>query len=67
MGAYLLGDRCDLHAYECGFDPFNDAKSLFNIRFYLVSILFIILNLEVTFFFPWAMPLNKIDPFGSSS
>lgn len=54
-------------AYECGFDPFGDARSRFDIRFYLVSILFIILDLEVTFFFPWAVPLNKIDLFGSWS
>lgn len=53
-----------LSAYECGFDPFGDARSRFDIRFYLVSILFIIFDLEVTFFFPWAVPLNKIDLFG---
>lgn len=53
-----------LSAYECGFDPFGDARSRFDIRFYLVSILFIIFDLEVTFFFPWAVSLNKIDPFG---
>lgn len=53
-----------LSAYECGFDPFGDARSRFDIRFYLVSILFIIFDLEVTFFFPWAVSLNKIDLFG---
>jgi NADH-ubiquinone oxidoreductase chain 3 len=56
-----------LSAYECGFDPFGDARSRFDIRFYLVSILFIIFDLEVTFFFPWAVSLNKIDLFGSWS
>ncbi|XP_057548641.1 NADH-ubiquinone oxidoreductase chain 3 [Amaranthus tricolor] len=56
-----------LSAYECGFDPFGDARSRFDIRFYLVSILFIILDPEVTFFFPWAVSLNKIDLFGSWS
>lgn len=56
-----------LSAYECGFDPSGDARSRFDIRFYLVSILFIILDPEVTFSFPWAVPLNKIDPFGSWS
>ncbi|KAL8130769.1 LOW QUALITY PROTEIN: hypothetical protein V2J09_012252 [Rumex salicifolius] len=56
-----------LSAYECGFDPSGDARSRFDIRFYLVSILFIILDPEVTFFFPWAVPPNKIDPFGSWS
>ena len=54
-------------AYECGFDPSGDARSRFDIRFYLVSILFIISDLEVTFFFPWAVSLNKIDLFGSWS
>nr|YP_009227144.1 NADH dehydrogense subunit 3 [Welwitschia mirabilis]AMA20999.1 NADH dehydrogense subunit 3 [Welwitschia mirabilis]QXE44337.1 NADH dehydrogenase subunit 3 [Welwitschia mirabilis] len=53
-----------LSAYECGFDPFGDARSRFDIRFYLVSILFIIFDLEVTFLFPWAVSLNKIDLFG---
>ena len=56
-----------LSAYECGFDPFGDARSRFDIRFYLVSILFIIFDLEVTFFCPWAVPPNKIDLFGSWS
>ncbi|GAA0169477.1 oxidoreductase [Lithospermum erythrorhizon] len=53
-----------LSAYECGFDPSGDARSRFDIRFYLVSILFIIPDPEVTFSFPWAVPPNKIDPFG---
>lgn len=56
-----------LSAYECGFDPSGDARSRFDIRFYLVSILFIIPDPEVTFFFPWAVPPNKIDSFGSWS
>nr|ACH47056.1 NADH dehydrogenase subunit 3 [Isoetes engelmannii]ACI02096.1 NADH dehydrogenase subunit 3 [Isoetes engelmannii]ACI95884.1 NADH dehydrogenase subunit 3 [Isoetes engelmannii]ACS71779.1 NADH dehydrogenase subunit 3 [Isoetes engelmannii]ADT62144.1 NADH dehydrogenase subunit 3 [Isoetes engelmannii] len=49
-----------LSAYECGFDPLDDARSRFDIRFYLVSILFIIFDLEVTFLFPWAISLNRI-------
>jgi NADH-ubiquinone oxidoreductase chain 3 len=53
-----------LSAYECGFDPFDDARSRFDIRFYLVSILFIIFDLEVAFLFPWAVSLNKIGIFG---
>jgi NADH:ubiquinone oxidoreductase subunit 3 (subunit A) len=53
-----------LSAYECGFDPFDDARSRFDIRFYLVSILFIIFDLEVTFLFPWAVSLNRIGLFG---
>ena len=51
-------------AYECGFDPFDDARSRFDIQFYLVAILFIIFDLEVTFLFPWALSLNKIGFFG---
>ena len=51
-------------AYECGFDPFDDARGRFDIRFYLVAILFIIFDLEVNFLFPWAVSLSKIDFFG---
>ncbi len=51
-------------AYECGFDPFEDARAKFDIRFYLVAILFIIFDLEVTFLFPWAISLRNIDLFG---
>jgi NADH:ubiquinone oxidoreductase subunit 3 (subunit A) len=54
-------------AYECGFDPFDDARGKFDIRFYLVAILFIIFDLEVSFLFPWALTLNKITLFGFSS
>nr|QXE44237.1 NADH dehydrogenase subunit 3 [Sciadopitys verticillata]BDC46290.1 NADH dehydrogenase subunit 3 [Sciadopitys verticillata] len=53
-----------LSAYECGFDPFGDARSRFDIRFYPVSISSIIFDLEVTFSSPWAVSLNKIDLFG---
>ncbi len=53
-----------ISAYECGFDPFDDARSRFDIQFYLVSILFIIFDLEVAFLFPWALTLNKISYFG---
>lgn len=51
-------------AYECGFDPFDDARSTFDIRFYLVAILFIIFDLEVAFLFPWAISLNEVNLFG---
>lgn len=54
-----------ISAYECGFDPFDDARSRFDIRFYLVAILFIIFDLEVTFLFPWAMVL--CDPITGQS
>ena len=53
-----------ISAYECGFDPFDDARARFDIRFYLVAILFIIFDLEVTFLFPWAISLNKVDLIG---
>lgn len=51
-------------AYECGFDPFDDARARFDIRFYLVAILFIIFDLEVTFLFPWAISLHTIQMTG---
>ena len=51
-------------AYECGFDAFGDARSKFDVRFYLVAILFIIFDLEVAFLFPWAVALGKIGLFG---
>jgi NADH:ubiquinone oxidoreductase subunit 3 (subunit A) len=51
-------------AYECGFDPFDDARARFDIRFYLVAILFIIFDLEITFLFPWAVSLKQIDLLG---
>lgn len=50
--------------YECGFEPFGDARSKFDVRFYLVSILFIIFDLEVAFLFPWAVSLKEIGVFG---
>lgn len=58
------GDPEKQSAYECGFDPFDDARSRFDIQFYLVAILFIIFDLEVTFLFPWALSLSKIGDFG---
>ena len=51
-------------AYECGFNAFHDARMKFDVRFYLVSILFIIFDLEVAFLFPWAVSLGKIGMFG---
>lgn len=50
--------------YECGFNPFDDARHKFDVRFYLVAILFIIFDLEVTFLFPWALTLNQQTLFG---
>jgi len=51
-------------AYECGFDAFDDARSRFDVRFYLVAILFIIFDLEIAFLFPWAISLGEIGLFG---
>jgi len=57
-------DAEKISAYECGFDAFDDARSKFDVRFYLVSILFIIFDLEVAFLFPWAITLGKIGLYG---
>jgi NADH-quinone oxidoreductase subunit A len=53
-----------LSAYECGFEAFDDARRRFDVRFYLVAILFIIFDLEVAFLFPWAVSLSAIGVFG---
>ena len=53
-----------LSAYECGFEPFNDSRMEFDVRFYLVAILFIIFDLEIAFLFPWAISLGKIGLYG---
>ena len=57
-------DSEKLSAYECGFEAFDDARSQFDVRFYLVAILFIIFDLEVAFLFPWAVALGDIGVFG---
>ena len=51
-------------AYECGFDAFMDARNKFDVRFYLVTLLFIIFDLEIAFLFPWAISLKEIGVFG---
>ena len=56
-----------LSAYECGFEPFNDSRMEFDVRFYLVAILFIIFDLEIAFLFPWAVSLGQIGLLGFSS
>ncbi len=53
-----------LSAYECGFAAFEDSRSRFDVRFYLVAILFIIFDLEVAFLFPWAVSLGNVGVFG---
>jgi NADH-quinone oxidoreductase subunit A len=64
----LLGthqpDREKNSAYECGFDAFEDTRMKFDVRYYLVAILFIIFDLEIAFLFPWAVSLHHIGAFG---
>ncbi len=57
-------DSEKLSPYECGFDPFEDARMRFDVRYYLVAILFIIFDLEIAFLFPWAVVLDDIGNFG---
>lgn len=68
MGSLLLGkqnpDPEKLSAYECGFDAFSDSRNKFDVRFYLVCLLFIIFDLEIAFLFPWAISLGDIGLFG---
>lgn len=69
LGAsYLIAkqnpDSEKLSPFECGFAPFDDARGRFDVRFYLVAILFIIFDLEVAFLFPWAAALGDIGAFG---
>ena len=62
--AYQNPDPEKLSAYECGFEAFDDARMKFDVRFYLVSILFIIFDLEVAFLFPWAVAFKEVGLFG---
>jgi NADH-quinone oxidoreductase subunit A len=62
--AYKQPDPEKLSAYECGFNAFDDARMKFDIRFYLVAILFIIFDLEVTFLFPWATAFGRLGVYG---
>jgi len=62
--AYQRPDPEKLSAYECGFNAFDDARMKFDVRFYLVSILFIIFDLEVAFLFPWAVSFKEVGAFG---
>ena len=68
VATYVLArqrpDTEKLSPYECGFEPFEDARGRFDVRFYLVAILFIIFDLEVAFLFPWAVSLGNIGLFG---
>ena len=64
----LLGpnrpNRAKLSPYECGFEAFEDSRMKFDVRYYLVAILFIIFDLEIAFLFPWAIALREIGRFG---
>ena len=74
FGGVLLGvgwflgprkpDSEKLSPYECGFEAFEDARMKFDVRYYLVAILFILFDLEIAFLFPWAVTLNDIGAFG---
>ena len=67
MGWLLAPNRPDsekLSPYECGFEAFEDARMKFDVRFYLVSILFIIFDLEIAFLFPWAVAFGEISMVG---
>ena len=57
-------DKAKLSPYECGFEPFEDSRMKFDVRYYLVAILFIIFDLEIAFLFPWAVSLDVIGEFG---
>ena len=58
------GDAQKLSPYECGFEPYEDARMRFDVRYYLVAILFIVFDLEIAFLFPWAVALTRIGVFG---
>jgi NADH-quinone oxidoreductase subunit A len=62
--AYKSPDPEKLSAYECGFNAFDDARMKFDVRFYLVAILFIIFDLEVAFLFPWAVAFGDLGAYG---
>jgi len=63
--SYFLSDSAPdvekVSAYECGFDPYEDARNVFDVRFYLVAILFIIFDLEAIYFFPWCVSFNFLS------
>ncbi|HKD30877.1 MAG TPA: NADH-quinone oxidoreductase subunit A [Xanthobacteraceae bacterium] len=62
--AYRQPDPEKLSAYECGFNAFDDARMKFDVRFYLVAIIFIIFDLEVAFLFPWAITFGQLGALG---
>ena len=62
--AYKQPDPEKLSAYECGFNAFDDARMKFDVRFYLVSMIFIIFDIEIVFLYPWAVVFHQIETFG---
>ena len=67
LGKVLAPNRPDpekLSPYECGFEAFEDARMKFDVRYYLIAILFILFDLEIAFLFPWAVSLKEIGPAG---
>jgi NADH-quinone oxidoreductase subunit A len=67
LGKLVAPNRPDpekLSPYECGFEAFEDARMKFDVRYYLVAILFILFDLEIAFLFPWAVALREIGPTG---
>jgi len=62
--ARFPGDRDKVSPYECGFEAYEDTRMKFDVRYYLVAILFIVFDLEIAFLFPWAVALRKIGLFG---
>ena len=61
---YQNPEREKFSSYECGFNPFSDARTKFEVRFYLVAVLFLIFDLEISFLFPWIMALYTINIYG---
>jgi NADH-quinone oxidoreductase subunit A len=64
LSAKYRNDREKLSPYECGFEAFEDTRGKFDVRYYLVAIMFIIFDLEIAFLFPWAVSLHRIGAFG---
>lgn len=67
LSFFLIKQKDDidkLSAYECGFDPYNNARTVFDVKFYLVALLFIIFDLEAAFVFPWVLTLDCINSLG---
>lgn len=62
--AFSKADSEKLSSYECGFDPYEDARNAFDVRFYLVAILFLLFDIETVFVFPWAISLSQLPSTG---